>query len=208
MARRPTVAAIAALALAAGMHADESENLFRSEVAGIQLAKPDGWSFQNLETVARHRASAKLKDSELQKAIVQMASAPVVVATMHPEPYESLNPSFQLLVRPLGQLQEITGEEVLEKVIPTLENLFAEFRLVEEISAVAIDGVPGARMTAEYVVETQEGVVYPTRATIVVVPRGSYLFQFGFSAPPEGPDAITDEVETTLASVDFLDDEG
>ena len=168
------------------------------------MAKPAGWHFQNLEVVARHRASAKLQDAELQEVIQTMAAAPLVVATMHPEPYESLNPSFQVLVRPLGPLVGVSGRQVLEGVMPMLQSGFADFELVSEIADIEVGGVQGASFTAEYTVETQDGAVFPTRATLVAVPRDSFLYQFGFSGPPEGPDALGLEVEATLRTVTFL----
>lgn len=204
MTRVSTVLLILLLAPAFSLLAGEDDDTFRSDIAGIELAKPDGWHFQNLEVVARHRASVKLKDSEFQEAIEQLASAPLVVATKHPEPYESLNPSFQLLVRPLGQLQGSTGTELLNLVLPTLASNFEEFKLVEEISEIEVGGVLGATLTAEYVVQTLDGAVYPSRATIVVIPRESFLYQFGFSAPPSGPDALSREVKSVLSSVTFL----
>lgn len=184
--------------------AETDDDVFRSEIAGIELAKPDGWDFQNLEVIARHRASVKAKDPEFQEAIERLATAPLVVATKHPEPYESLNPSLQVLVRPLGQLQGSTGMELLQLVLPTLASNFEEFKLVEEISETEVGGILGARLTAEYVVKTSDGTVFPSRATIVLVPRESFLFQFSFSGPPSGPDALSDEVEAVLSSVTFL----
>ena len=202
---KPIAIVVVSLLALTAAGAEESEDTFRSEIAGIELSKPSGWQFQTLETIARHRADVKMKDEELQRVIQELATAPLVVATKHPEPYDSLNPSFQALVRPLGGNQGVTGSQVLEAVVPTLESGFADFRLVEEITKIEVDGVPGARLSAEYTVQGPDGTVYPTRATIVVVPRGSFLYQFSFSAPPTGSDALTDEVEGTLSSVVFLD---
>lgn len=199
------VAGIFLPACFSGVAHAEDEDLFRSEVAGIELKKPGGWRFQNLEALAKARASAKLKDEEIQERMNQLATAPLVVATRHPEPYGSLNPSLQVLVRPLGQLQGSSGREILDLVLPTLRNAFQDFELVSPISPVEVDGVKGAQLTAEYTVATNEGLEFETRATIVVIPRKSYMYQFSFSAPPTGPDALTDEVTKTLESVEFLE---
>jgi hypothetical protein len=196
---------LAALVLGARASAQDDPNVFRSQIARIELAKPTGWHFLDLESIARHRATAKLKDEELQEAILQFATAPLVVATKHPEPYDSLNPSLQVLVRPLGQLTGASGAKILELVKPTLESAFEDFQLLEPVTTFELGGVPAARLTATYTVQTQTGAVFPTKAIMIVVPRGSYMYQFSFSAPPSGKDAIGREVSEVLDSVRFLE---
>lgn len=178
---------------------------FRSDVARIALHKPAGWHFQTLETAYASRAAVKLNDAEFQEAVARLASAPLLVATRHAEPYDSLNPSLQVLVRPLGTLEGRSGAEILRLIEPALRANFAEFTTVDSIRAVAVSGLPAARLTMRYLLRTQDEREYPTQATIVVVPRGKVLYQFGFSGPPTGPDAITTEVDSVLASVRFLE---
>lgn len=196
----------ASILAAAPVFAGDDPGLFRSEVARIELSIPAGWRYLDLESVARHRASAKLKDEDVQQAILQLATAPLVVATMHPEPYDSLNPSFQVLVRPLGSLEALTGVQLLELVRPTLASSFADFVLLETPTEFTLGGLAAARLLATYTVENQAGDLFPTKTIIVVVPRGSYMYQFSFSAPPEGDDALAPEVvQMVYDSVRFLD---
>lgn len=61
------------------------------------------------------------------------------------------------------------------------------------------------RLTVRYTLKTRDGREFPTKATIVMIPRGKVLYQFGFSGPPEGPDAITTEVDAVLTSVRFVE---
>lgn len=178
---------------------------FRSDAARIELRKPAGWHFQTLESAFANRAAVKMNDEEFQKAVAQMASAPLVVATRHVEPYDSLNPSFQVIVRPLGTLEGRSGVEILRVVEPALRANFADFATVDSIRATSVAGQPAARMTIRYTLRTQDDREYPTRATLVMVPRGKVLYQLGFSGPPTGPDAIASEVDSVLASVRFLD---
>ena len=195
----------AAVALLIGNAYSQSDRTFTSAIARIHLTIPPSWKFQNLETIARNRAAARLKDQELQRAVEQMASAPLVVATKHPEPYPSLNPSFQLLVRPLGRLSSLTGAQILALVQPTLEKSFSDFILVSPIQEVMVGRLPGAMLTARYTVSNQSGQTFPTQATIVAIPRDSFLYQISFSAPPDGPDALRSKVKDVLGSIEFLE---
>lgn len=190
----------------ARVSAEANPDLFKSVVARIEVQKPAGWHFMDIESVAKHRATAKLKDEEMQKAIQEMASAPLVVATMHPEPYESLNPSFQVLVRPLGGLKGSSGADILGLILPALEKSFEDFQLIEPITVVEVDGLDGAALMASYTVVNQSEEVFPTLAFMMVVPRESYMYQFSLSAPPEGDDAIGDEeLFAVIESIRFLE---
>ena len=201
--RLSVLVSLLAPALFAAEQADP--DAFRSDAARLELRKPSGWQFQSLEAVLANRASVKMKDEEFQQAIEQMAHAPLVVATKHPEPYDKLNPTVQVLVRPAGPLEGKTGVEILRWVQPTLEAQFADFAAVKGIQETTVAGTPAARLTIRYTLQTREGRELPTQATIVMVPRGKVLYQFGFSAPPQGPDALTNEVDTVLASVKFVE---
>jgi hypothetical protein len=46
-----------------------------------------------------------MNDEEFQKAIEQLGTAPLLIATKYQEPVRQMNPSFQLIVRPAGPLE-------------------------------------------------------------------------------------------------------
>ncbi|WP_028865082.1 hypothetical protein [Psychromonas aquimarina] len=181
-------------------------NFFKSNMARIELEIPEGWHFMNNEVVAERRATAKLKDKQMQDAIQNLASAPLVAATMYPEPYESLNPSIQVLVRPLGKVKGATASQILGIIKPFLEKLFEEFELLEPITDFELDGINAARFSARYTVQNQEGTIFHTRSIMMVVPRGNYMYQFSFSSPPEGKNLLSKEiVNRFINSVHFIE---
>ena len=134
----------------------------------------------------------------------QLASAPLVVATRYEEPYGTLNPSFQVVIRPLGQLSSVPPEKILDLVLPSLQKVYADYTLVEKTTGFNVGGLPAARVTGRYTVGTRDGKSFPAKGTIVLVSRESYLYMFGFSAPPDGGDALNDEISAVLDSVMFL----
>ena len=176
---------------------------FRSEVVGIEVTKPHGWHLQSLEELARLGSVPGLDDATLQKLRKQLPIAPLV-ATRYPEPYDSLNPTFEFWAWPLDPIQGSKAPELLHLLLKSLASMVEEFRLIQDISELRVDGVRGAKATAEYIFEAEDGSVYPTRSTIVVVPKGRFLYQFSFSGVPSGPDALSGEVESVLSSVKFL----
>jgi len=181
-------------------------NFFKSNMARIELEVPKGWHFMNNETIAERRATVKLKDKELQDAIQKRASIPLVAATMYPEPYESLNPSIQVLVKPLGKLKGSTPSQVLGIIKPFFEKSFDEYELLEPITEFQLDGLNAARFSSRYTVQNQEGTIFPSKSIMMVVFRGDYMYQFSFSSAPEGKNMLSKEiVNRFLNSVHFTE---
>jgi hypothetical protein len=180
-------------------------SVFRSEMAGIEIQKPKAWHFADLQTVMENRASVKLKDAEFQELVQKMASAPLVVAMKHQEPYDALNPSFQVLVRPAAGLEGKSGVEVMQLVTPALAKAFTDFKVVKPAHAIDVGGRPAGRLVISYSVATQDGREFSSLATLVMIPKGKVLYQIGFSGPPDGPDKLTKEIDEILASVKWLD---
>ena len=204
--KRTIAITLAALLLPSISSPQPKSDQFRSEVAGIEIFKPADWHFQDLELIAQHHANSKLKDAEFEAVLEDLATAPlVVVATRHPEPYDALNSTLVLQVRFLEQLAGVTGRQMLEAVIPGLKAGYADFRMVEDLTDISVDGVAGARFTAEYMMEMKDGRHFPARLTIIAVTKDSHLYQVMFSAPTEGPDAIANEVDHFLQSFKFLE---
>lgn len=201
------VVALLLVLLASPLHAKPKHDpdLFRSEVARLALRKPAGWTFQTLQTALENRAKVKLKDAEFEQALTQLASAPLMIAMRHSEPYEKLNPTVQVIVRPAATLEGKSGVEIMTMVAPALARQFADFAMVDSVRAVTVGERPGARMTVRYTLKTQDGREFPTQATIVMIPRGKALYQIGFSGPAEGPEVIGTEVDSVLASIRFSD---
>ena len=180
-------------------------SVFRSEMAGIEIQKPKDWHFADLQTVMENRASVKLKDEEFQELVQKMASAPLVAAMKHEEPYDALNPSFQVLVRPAATLEGKSGVDIMQIITPALSNAFANFKMVKPAHEIKVGGRSAGRMVISYTVEAPDGRAFASMATLVMVPRGKVIYQIGFSGPPEGPDKLTKEIDEILASVKWLE---
>jgi hypothetical protein len=185
--------------------AKPDEDLFRSDAARVEMKKPKGWRFTSLESALANRAKAKMKDEDFQKAIEENASAPIMIVTKHEEPYDQLNPTIQLIVRPTGPLAGQSGVQILALVQPMLAQQFADFTVVAEPNEATVGKQTAGRMTMRYTLKTKDGGEFPTQATIVMIPKGAVLYQLGFSGPPEGDDAFGKELEDVLASVKFLE---
>lgn len=180
----------------------QDANLFESATAGFSLKKPTGWRFASLEQVTKNRASVRLNDEELEKLVQQQATAPLVVMTKHEEPFDGLNPSFQVLIRPLpASLAGATPKQILELVLPSVQKAYQDFARESPIREFTMSSHAAAESVATYTVRTKEGGVFPTRGRMIVVPRGQFMFLMSASAPPEGEDQSNEAFESVLSSI-------
>lgn len=176
-------------------------NRFHSPTAGFTVIKPAAWHFASMEQVAAHRAVARLKDKELEKQIRQRANAPLVVVLKHPEPYDDLNPSTQVIVRPLGQLEGKTAVELMRFVVPTIQRAMADFTFVEHVQETKVDEMPAAYMKAKYTVANPASREFKTLSRMWIIPRGAFMFIISMSGPQEGPDVSETEFKAILDSI-------
>jgi hypothetical protein len=99
-----TLMGLGSALLAMSVYAADAE-VFSSATAGFEVTKPAEWQFatadQNLENLKR----TELNDKEFHAAMVKYATAPLVVMMKYPEPFEDLNPTLKVNIKPFGQLK-------------------------------------------------------------------------------------------------------
>jgi hypothetical protein len=176
-------------------------NVFHSPTAGFTIKKPANWKFGSMEEVTANRARAQLKDKELEEQIKKRASAPLVVVLKHPEPHDDLNPSAQVILRPLGELQGKSATELMEIMVSTISRIMVDFEVVEKIQETKVGGIPAAFVKAKYKAKNQEGQEFKTLSRMWVVPRGAFLFMISMSGPQEGADVSEKEFKAILDSI-------
>ncbi len=181
--------------------APSADDTYYSVTAGFSMTKPSAWNFASAERVAENRAQVRLNDERLAEMMRNNANAPLVVAMKHQEPYPDLNPSAQVMIRPLGQLKDVPPTKVMELAMSQVQQAMADFTYVEPIQQTTVSGLPAARMVAQYTVETTEGVAFATTSRMWIVPRGAFMFMISMSGPQEGPDVCEADFERILASI-------
>lgn len=91
----------------------------------------------------------------------------------------------------------------MQVAVEPLKKAFKDFRLVSEISATTVSGMPAAYMKGAYTLVTQDGRAYPTFSRLWIVPRGSFMCFIGMGSPQEGPDMSEDEFAAFVKSIEI-----
>jgi len=180
-------------------------NVFRSEMARVEIQKPADWHFAKADSSLTNLPSVRLGDEEFLEVVKRMNKRPLMAATKHEDSYSGLNPSLQLIVRPAANMEGKSGLELLQLYIPRLKQAFTGFKVVKEPYAITVAGRSGGRLDVAYTITSKDEKTMPGASTLILVPNGKVVYQVGFSYPPEGPDKLTKEIDQVLGSVKWLD---
>lgn len=181
-------------------------DIFKSEVAKIEIRRPAGWHFQNPDAAAKNSARAKATTAETQEALRRLGTSPLIVVTKHPEPYTTLNPTLYVIVRSGTQFPGQSAMEITRSIKAGISNVYSQFLVVDDVRSYKLSGYDGGRMTVQYLSATRDGREFANRSTFVFIPRGSILYQLSISAPPDGTDALDETMrDRILRLVHILD---
>lgn len=179
----------------------EDTNCFYSPFAGFTITKPKDWQFASVQQVATNRANIRLKDKELEELIKHRASKPLAVILKHPQTYDDLNPTVQVTMRPLGQLEGKSAVELMHLAIPSLQRGMSDFSIIDQPKETKVRHLPAAYLKAKFTVGNPEGREFKILTRMWVVPRGKLMFIIGMSGPQEGLEVSEKEFSTILDSI-------
>jgi hypothetical protein len=176
-------------------------NDYTNPTAGFRITKPSSWTYLSMETITSNRENIRLKDEELRAAIRERATAPLVVMAKHQEPYDDLNPTIQVVLRPLGSLQGKPTTEIMEAAVRPMQNAFHDFKFIRDIHETEVSGLKASHMRASYTISNKEGRDFRVVSRMWMVPRGTFIFLIGMSGPESGSDVSEDEFGRVLKSI-------
>lgn len=176
-------------------------DVFKNPTVGFQITKPADWNYitavRNMENIK----SMKLTDEEFQAAMQKYATAPLVAIAKYPEPYDDVNPSFKVNIKPYGDLKGIGPKEIIRLVLPQLQNAFKDFELVQLPTEVSVSGITSAYARMNYTMEISNGRTFPTTSELWIVPHGDYFFMIGAGTRQDEKTGNRDEIQEILRTV-------
>lgn len=181
----------------------EDTNVFESATVGFKVTKPDDWQFitaqENLDNIKK----IELKDEELRQQILKYATAPLVAMLKYPEPFDDLNPSFKVNIKPLGQLRGMAPTKMLELILPQFKDIFHDFSLVQAPMDTTVGQHVAGYMRTNYSLMVPDGRTFPASSEIWIVPRGDYFFLIGAGSRQDEKTGSRDEIAKILSSIEM-----
>jgi hypothetical protein len=165
------------------------------------VTKPAGWQYltaaQNLENLK----ATQLSDQEFQAAMLKYATAPLVAMTKFPEPYDDLNPSFKVNIKPFGPFKGQTAQDMIGLILPQLQKAFKDFTLVQPPTEVEVSGIKSGYARIDYSLQTADGTLFPTTSELWIVPYGDYYFLLGAGTRQDEKTGSREEIADIIRSV-------
>jgi len=153
-----------------------------------------------MQDVLNNRSQARLSDRELEAGL-QRAAAPLFAFSKYQEPSATLNPTVQIVLRPLPKSLGSSPTAMLQVATVTLQRAFSDFVFVEPIQDVEVSGMKAAYMKATYTLRTADKREHRVMSRTWLVPRGRFMYLIGMSGATEGPDVSEAEFATALKSI-------
>lgn len=179
----------------------DDEDLFVSPAAGFALRKPSSWHFMPTAWRSESLKNVDFKDDDFAELMETYATEPLVMVVKHEETKETLNPTLQVVFRPLGQLERMSPEDVAKLSLEAMPQMYEDFEVVEDVESTEVGGHPAAHYATRFTLRNDAGATFPTLSDAWIVKRGAYLFMIGGSGPPDGEDASRPELEAMVRSI-------
>jgi len=192
---------VAAIVLIVGAAPPPDSSLFNNQTAGFELKKPSAWHFVTAEQHFENLKSVKLSDAEFQAAMQKYSTTPLVAMMKYPEPFDDVNPSFKVQIKPYGELKGKSPLELMGLFLPQFQRLFKEYSLVQPPTEVLVSGIKSGYARMNYALEIPDGRSFPTTSELWIVPHGDYFFLIGAGTRQDEKTGSREEIQGILKTV-------
>ena len=102
----------------------QDDNVFESVTVGFKVTKPSEWQFVTAEENLESLKNVQLNDEEFKQLMLKYSTAPLVAMMKYPEPFDDLNPSFKVNVKPLGNFKGDDPKKIMGLMLPQFYKMF------------------------------------------------------------------------------------
>jgi hypothetical protein len=119
----------------------------------------------------------------------------------YPEPFDDLNPSFKVNIKPLGQLKGADPKQILNLILPQFQKMFQDFALIQPPIDTKVSGLNAAYMSINYSLAIPDGRTFPTTSEMWIVPRGDFFFMIGAGTRQDEKTGSRKDIQAILNTV-------
>jgi hypothetical protein len=177
------------------------KDTYENPTIGFSITKPADWHFMTAEQNAENLKRTQLKDEAFQKLVQKYANAPLVAITKYEEPYDDLNPSLKVNIRPLGNFKADQPMAILELITKQFESLFEDYKVITAPKEIKVAGLKAAYLKVHYSLKIPDGRSFPTCSELWIVPRGKHFFMIGAGTRQDEKTGKREELQQILKSV-------
>jgi len=174
--------------------AQEDTNKFRSDTLGISVTKPESWRWISSSEYFANLERTEWNDKEFGELLRTRATAPLAAIMKYPEPFDDVNPSFKINVKPYGSLKGYDPKDILKLVTGHFQKSLNDLKVVKPTHEVKVSEIESGYMMMNYTLKIPDGRTFPITSEIWIVPRERMFFIVGSGTR-------TDETTGTRAEI-------
>jgi hypothetical protein len=181
-------------------HAAEAET-FRNPCAGISITKPAEWYYMSIDQNYENLKKSKMKNEELKNMSLKMADVPMVIITKYQQPYNNLNPTLKIDAKPAGDFKGTDPKKMLSGLISSMNDIFNGYKIIKGPSNAKVDGLAGAYVRFNTIMEFEGGQAYPSCSEVWLIPRGEHIFMFSANTRQDESNCTRDEIRKIIDTI-------
>lgn len=185
----------------AGLCQAEDKNTYINQTIGFKITKPEAWHYatvaQNLENLKK----IEFGNPEFQTALQNYASSPLVILTKFSEPFDDLNPSLKVGLKPYGALSRTAPVDIINILLPQFKKIFSDLTLTQVPVDYNLAGIKSAYARFNYTLTTADGNQFPTTSELWIVPYGDYFFLIGAGTRQDELTGTRTEIHDILKTI-------
>ena len=142
-----------------------------------------------------------MTDAEFQSLVIKLSSAPIFMISKYREPYDDLNPSVKITVRPAGRVNSGSLLAVAKSTVAVVAKMVGKVDSIEGPKSLQFSGFPAAYAVIDFTLETQDGRQFPTQSQMWFVLKGDLLFMVGAGTRQDEMTGSRQEVQRVIDSI-------
>jgi len=174
------------------------EGKYSNPTLGFSVIKPADWTFitadENLDNIAR----SEFKDEATKEMLMKYATAPLVAMTKYKEPYDDVNPSFKLNIKPLNNFDASNPKAILEVVVAPMSKMFQDFEILQGPENTTINGRNAGYVRINYSMKVPDGRTFPICSELWIIPRKNFFFMVGAGTRQDEKTGTREEIKGIL----------
>ena len=179
----------------------ENNNTFSSYTVGFSITKPEQWHFISAAANADNLNNVRIQDEKFQKIMQKYATVPLVIMTKFMEPYDDLNPSVKVNIKPLGNMDGENPVNIMKIIIKQFPRILKNYVEMQSPVEREIAGSKAAYMKAYYSVENSAGRTFRVCSELWIIPRGKFFFLIGIGTKQDSDKNELQEIANIISSI-------
>ena len=175
------------LFLAFIVNAEENFNLYKNEIIGFEIQKPNKWSFKSKDKILKIKANPRMTDKQLEEEVIRYATTPIAVMTKHAKSSMD-NPTVAVVYKPIAPLKGWEPDKILEIYANDVMEKIPGAVILAPPQNSNLVNVPAGYMKIKYPPNMGTVMKDSVIAETIVIPQGDYMYLVNMYSINEEPE--------------------